>query len=66
MSVHPKLQPFTFPVAVSIGGKVEFIPYMERDGIFAMNLSYAGFDSCSGYEIYMDAESGKLYAADVF
>lgn len=53
----------TFPVAVQINGKVECIPYIEEDEIFKMNMLYCGKDAYSGYEIYADRGSGKLYAA---
>lgn len=54
----------TFPVAVLIDGKVNCIPYIERDDLFKMHTEYQGVDlEYSGYAIYKDI-TGKLYATE--
>lgn len=58
---------FTFPVAVWINGEIRCIPHIEKDDLFLVRAVYCGTDrKYSGYEIYADAESGKLYAADAW
>lgn len=55
----------TFPVAVSINDKVKCIPHIEQDDLFKINAVYVGTDRAySGFEIYADMETGKLYAVD--
>lgn len=57
----------TFPVAVLISGKVRCIPHIEKDDLFKIKAVYCGTDRhYSGYEIYADIGSGKLYAADAW
>lgn len=57
----------TFPVAVSVNGQIRCIQHIDRDELFKIKASYCGTDrKYSGYEIYADMETGKLYAADVF
>ena len=55
----------TFPVAVSIDNKVKCIPHIEKDDLFNINVLYIGTDrNYSGFEIYADMQTGKLYAVD--
>lgn len=57
----------TYPVAVMINGKIQCIQHINKDDLFRMKASYCGTDrTYSGYEIYSDMETGKLYAADAF
>lgn len=51
----------TFPVTVQI----RCIQHIDKDDLFQIRASYIGTDrKYSGYEIYADMDSGKLYAAD--
>lgn len=54
----------TFPVAVIIGNRVECILHIEKNELTRMGAAYCGRDKYSGYEIYADMVSGRLYAAD--
>lgn len=55
----------TFPVAVSVNGKVKCIPYIEKDELFHIKAEYLCRDrDYSGYEIYRDIHSNQLYAVD--
>lgn len=53
-----------FPVAVCIFGSIECIPYIDKDELFRMDALYCGTDLYSGYEVYLDMLTGKLYATD--
>lgn len=52
------------PVAVRINNKVECISHVEKNAILRMGVAYCETDKYSGYEIYVDMASGKMYAAN--
>lgn len=57
----------TFPVAVHINGQIRCIQHIDKDDLFQIKASYIGTDKkYSGYEIYADMDTGKLYAADAW
>lgn len=56
----------TFPVAAIICNKVECIPHIEKNVLSCMSAAYCGRDKYSGYEIYADMVSGKMYAVDAW
>ncbi len=57
----------TYPVAVLVNGEIRCIQHIEKDDLFRTELAYIGTDiNYSGYELYADMNTGKLYAADAW
>lgn len=58
----------TYPVSVKINGKVKCIEHIETDELMRPGACYIYLehDAYSGFDIYLDWNTTKYYAADEY